>query len=322
MQGCSWHCVYCNQQVITGAGVIPPSAVESYVRGFSPRTEPTLAYYGGSFTALPHDLMAQYLHVANKLYCAGVIAGLRISTRPDALQGEVLAMLAHSCLQTLEIGVQSTDTAVLRRSGRPEVGVQQLQATMDQLRSYPWRTVLQVMPGLPGEDYGSFRRTIRDVCQLAPWGVRLYPTVVLRQTSLDTMYQQGHYKPLGLDEAVERCAWACDELADAGVSVQRLGLQDSESLRSDIVAGPWHPAFGELVQSRRWLLQLQPFRSRVELIRVHPGVHSQLVGQRRCNLHQLQLKKSQVHSDYTLPSGEALVLLEGGEAVSLRLART
>ncbi len=251
--GCPHQCVFCDQHAITGT-VRPPSGAEVAAiireRLAAPRREGEweVAYYGGSFTCLPVERQRELLAPATAAYERGEIAAIRLSTRPDAIDPATVARLAASGVATVELGVQSLDDAVLRAAARGHTAAATC-AAVAALRSGGLHCGLQLMPGLPGEDWPSLIATTQKTLALAPDFVRIYPAVVLAGTELAALAAAGRYRPLTLDAAVARAAYmkiACEQRA---IPVIRVGLQASEELSGAIVAGPYHPAFGALVEA-------------------------------------------------------------------------
>jgi histone acetyltransferase (RNA polymerase elongator complex component) len=257
--GCPHRCVYCRQQMtVSGEPPPTPAAVAELLEGWLPQAGGgEVAFYGGTFTLLPEALQNAYLAVVAGFRRAGRVAGVRVSTRPDAVCVESAARLAAGGVTTVELGCQSFDAGVLARSGRghgPEAGAEAVTA----LRQAGLSVGLQLMPGLPGGDREEALASLESALALRPDLIRLYPAVVPCGTLLADWFRRGVYQPLSLDEAVDWCAdllWRCRQ---AGVAVARIGLQSTPGLDDGtaLVAGPYHPAFGQLVRSRLWLRAL------------------------------------------------------------------
>ena len=207
-----------------------------------------VAFYGGSFTALPIAMQQQLLAPAYQAYQAGRIDGIRISTRPDAISEPIARLLLDYKVSTVEIGVQSLDDDVLAAANRGHT-VEDVQCTMNILTSYPFQVGIQIMPGLPQEDWNSLLLTAGRAVKLKPNFARIYPTVVINQTELAHSYRQGLYQPLSLDEAVKKVAFLKLHFEQNDIPVIRTGLQATEELDkgNTVISGPYHPAFGELV---------------------------------------------------------------------------
>lgn len=316
-QGCPYRCVYCRQEDITGEGgnALDASGVDlrlsEAVRspGFDSARSPEIAFYGGTFTGLPPATMEALLRAAHAWTVHGPFERIRVSTRPDALGEDRLADMRRFGVTTVELGVQSMDDDVLRKTRRGYKSLQ-VEEAVRRLRGFGFRVGVQLMPGLPGDSELRFRETVRRVIELRPDMARLYPTVVLKETRLADWYAQGRYRPFPLDRAVSLCAEACSRFEEAGIPVIRIGLHASPSLREEgrVVAGPFHPAFGFMVRSavyQKTLAALLPPRGEAKEIAVH--VHPRDVplarGYRNRGLREL-ITKTGVETLRILPDGD------------------
>ena len=208
-----------------------------------------LAFYGGSFTCLPISLQESYLRQTAAAMGAGLIRGIRLSTRPDGISAPVLSLLKRYDVGTVELGIQSMDDGALRLSRRGHTALQSVEAVL-LLKDSGFRTGVQLMPGLPGADAESDMTTVRKVIDLAPHMVRIYPTVVVKGTDLHQMYMWGEYQPISLEKAVPLCAEMLLSFQAVDIPVIRLGLQQTARLeRGAVIAGPHHPALRHLVES-------------------------------------------------------------------------
>ena len=314
--GCPHACVFCDQRRISGQlRPVTASEVRSALEGLEGEGY-TLAYYGGSFTALPIPEQEALLGAAQPYVERGKLRCLRVSTRPDAVDERVLELLAHHHVETVELGAQSMDPRVLLQSGRGHGSEDTVRATA-LLREHGFSVILQMMTGLPGADRESDLATAKRLAELRPDGVRVYPTVILRGTALEALWRSGAYAEHTVEEAVERCAAIVPIFESAGIPIIRLGLNPTEELSGgEVVGGAYHPALGELVRSRV-LLE----RARRLLHSVQPGSDvllgicksdvSQLIGQHRCNVlsleREFQLRSLRVRG-LDLPHGELLRL--------------
>jgi histone acetyltransferase (RNA polymerase elongator complex component) len=270
-RGCPHHCLFCNQVKIAGQGTDerPPVAatIEEWLARSPGRAEVQVAFFGGSFTCLPVDDQLAMLSAVQPFISSGRVDCIRLSTRPDCLSGEICRLLKEYRVGVVELGVQSMDDRVLAASRRGHDGDQVKRAVI-LLRRSGFTVGVQLMVGLPGETTRSFLRGIAAVIVMRPDFVRLYPVLVVKDSGLELLYRQGRFRPLSLGAAVALTANACEKLGRAGIKVVRMGLQPSESLAASLVAGPFHPAFGELVQARLWLKKI-----RTELALLGPGEH-------------------------------------------------
>ncbi len=294
--GCPNQCVFCDQKRISGSP-LPVSAQEVAAalekagrRGLTPVE---LAFYGGSFTAVPTRLQQELLEAVQPYRRAGAVTDIRVSTRPDAVDAACLDRLQRYGVTTVELGAQSMDESVLAASGRGHTGKDTRRASA-LVKGAGLKLILQMMTGLPGSDGEKDRATARELIRLAPDGVRIYPTVVIRGTVLEQMWRQGAYPEHTVEQAVSLCADLLPLFEAAGIPVIRLGLNPTEDLSGgEAVAGAYHPALGELVRSevlrRRAAEKLDavPEGSRVTL-HVAPHRLSAMIGWRRSNVTALK----------------------------------
>lgn len=274
-RGCPHHCLFCNQQGISGC--LGKSLTVDEVRATidlwltrGGREEVQAAFYGGSFTCLPLDEQRALLGAVQPYVASGRVHSLRLSTRPDCLDAGVCRMLLDHGVRTVELGVQSLDDQVLRESRRGHDGDQSRQA-ISLLQSWGFAVGVQLLLGLPGETRRSFLRGVTEIARLHPDFVRLYPLLVVEGSGLAERYQRGLYRPLSLGLAVALTAAAHQRLSEKGVRVVRMGLQPCRSLDENYLAGPYHPAFGELVRGRLVFREL-----RARLAGLRPGQHLQV----------------------------------------------
>lgn len=253
--GCPHQCVFCNQRTISGqkTAALPgaKAQIQRWLQWLRPSKANEAAFYGGSFTGLDMDLQKQLLALTDELLEQGIIGSVRLSTRPDYINAEVLSLLREHRVELVELGVQSLDDAVLQRAERGH-DAEAVYTAHKLLKEYGFQTGIQLMVGMPGQDFASVQDTAAMVAQLRPDIARIYPLLVIKDTPLAHSYEQGAFVPLSLEEAVEQSAYLYKTLTQAGIKVIRIGLQPDEELcaAGNIVAGPFHPAMGELVKSR------------------------------------------------------------------------
>lgn len=291
--GCFERCSFCDQGELTGQ-VLRPSVQEleqTLDRMLPAQGQGEVAFYGGTFTRLPLEEQREYLRLVHRFAAAGRVDGSRVSTRPDALDPGSIGLLADGGCRTVEIGCQSFSSEVLRAAGRsyaPEVVAKAVAG----LRARSLQVGLQLMPGLPGGDQQEAWFSLQAALDLQPDFLRIYPTVVFAGTRLATEWSKGSFHPWSLEQAVDCCAemlWCCQR---AGVPVIRLGLQGQSRFEQEKgpLAGPYHPAFGQLVRSKLWQWGLV---AALELEtgcrwQVHPFDLPDALGHRRDNLSHLR----------------------------------
>ncbi len=290
--GCRQHCVFCQQHRISGvdAATTPEQVSQQLAAILPPHGCGEVAFYGGSFTLLDIALQRDYLACVAPFIRGGQVAGIRISTRPDACDSVVAARLKTAGVTTVELGCQSFSSDVLELSQRGH-GPWDAERAVTRLRNEGLRVGLQLMPGLPGGSFAEARYSLAHALRLRPDFLRIYPTVVLTGTALENSWRHGDFVPLTLDEAVELCAellWHCRM---AGMPVIRLGLQSSHELDSGsaVLDGPYHPAFGQLVRSRLWrrALETAAVDSVARQVQVAFADLSDALGHRRANIDYL-----------------------------------
>lgn len=251
--GCPHQCVFCDQKGITGSSTMPAidevkSTIEAYLSTWKGKGLKEAAFYGGSFTGLPLDLQKAYLEAAGEFLKSGRLDSLRLSTRPDYIDKDNVDFLKAHGVGTVELGVQSMDDEVLKKSGRGHTARQTREA-VGFLKEAGISIGLQFMPGLPGDTSETVIHTVIEIINLKPDFVRMYPSLVLKDTPLHRMYLNGDYKPWDLDEMVSVCVEAKRLLDEAGIPIIRMGLQTTDELTRSLVAGPYHPSFRQLVEA-------------------------------------------------------------------------
>lgn len=250
--GCPNQCVFCNQRSISGHGSFREETVaeeiEAALRTLSPDANAEIAFFGGSFTGIDRALMLRLLETAERYVREGCVSGIRLSTRPDYVTPEILEILSRYSVRTVELGLQSMDESVLLASKRGHTAKQAAEACRAVVNA-GFSLVGQMMIGLPQATLESELRTAEEICELGASAARIYPTVVFYETPLCEMVRDGSYKPLSLEEAVMRTAAVLDVFSARGVPCIRIGLCATEALLSAdaVMAGPNHPALGELV---------------------------------------------------------------------------
>ena len=251
--GCPEKCVFCDKGGITGRKGLPyikdvSDTIEAHLstwKGARPlRSE--AAFYGGSFTALPLQTQMSFLEAAHRYVIDGRLDCLRVSTRPDRISPDVLDMLGSFGVKTIELGVQTMSDEVLHLSGRGH-GAQETVESVRLIKERGFEVGLQLMPGLPGDTADGIQETTQAVIALAPDFVRVYPTLVLKGTALHDMYAAGSYRPWTLEDMAKVCGQMQRQFHMAGIRVIRFGLQPTAALEASLVAGPYHPAFRDLL---------------------------------------------------------------------------
>jgi len=298
--GCPHRCLFCNQQAVTGGSDArpDPSRIRAHIDSFlsASRRRPLveIAFFGGTFLGLPKTAVDRMLALAAEFVADGRADGIRFSTRPDTVDPRRIDWIRRYPVTTVELGVQSLDDRVLSECRRGHTPADAA-AAIDRIRSVGCRIGMQLMIGLPGQGRASVLETASLAADLAPDFVRIYPTLVLEGSPLAERYRKGRFLPLSLEDAVEQAAAAYRLFAERGIPVVRMGLQPTADLESGgrILAGPYHPAFGEQVRSAALHEKLAQAMNRIRLrgktvrITVHPTRESQLRGPGSHHLQRL-----------------------------------
>ncbi|MBO5106528.1 MAG: radical SAM protein [Clostridia bacterium] len=295
--GCPNQCSFCNQNTITGEKISPTKddvikAVETAAAhpSYNPKNT-ELAFFGGSFTAIEKGYMCELLDAGYIYVKNGTVSGIRISTRPDAISPEILELLKQKGVTAIELGCQSLDDTVLRLNHRGHT-VEDVKKACSLIKQYGFSLGLQMMTGLLGDTDEKAILTAEKIIQFGADTVRIYPTLLLKGTYLYSLYKKGEYEPQSLEQAVELVSKLLIIFEKANISVIRVGLHTVEV--DGFVTGPWHPAFGELSQSRVLLKKVFKIikdknipKGDIE-IRLPKHKISAMVGQKRENIIKLQ----------------------------------
>ncbi len=328
--GCRKRCLFCNQK-ISSQGFPSPTAVRNFIETSLAQIpdnkkdrEKQVAFYGGSFTAIPRDGQIRYLTEVQPFLVSGQIDSIRVSTRPDALDEETLAVLKEYGVRTIELGVQSMIDEVLSLSRRGHRAEDTASATL-RLKQWGFEVGHQLMIGLPGDTCDRFLQTLDRVIELKPDFVRIHPTLVLRGAPLENLWKEGKYIPLSIEETIDWLKRGLIRLENSPISVARMGLQPTDDLRRSFLAGPYHPALRQLVAGSIFfdmavsLLQTSKEKGQAQFF-CHPKEISNLRGQKNENI--LKLKKLFNLSDILIDGKQALPrgylrLQNQGEEISI-----
>ena len=314
--GCPHTCSFCNQRTISGQSAQPsPEEVARVLHEDLERLKQRggeyygreLAFFGGSFTAIDREYMVSLLEAAQP-YLGRSVAGIRCSTRPDCIDSDVLGLLKRYGVTAIELGAQSMDDRVLSLNERGHTAAQVEEASR-LIREHDIELGLQMMTGLYGDTDRGAVETARRLAALKPTTVRIYPTVVLRGTTLGQLFESGDYTPQTLEQAVEQCATLLEFFAGRGIRVIRLGLHASPDVEENYLAGAYHPALRELCEGRIYLRRmLSGLKNSPEIkgFAVHPTELSKALGQRRCNIAELSkhMDDPVIKADQQIAPGE------------------
>lgn len=291
--GCPNMCSFCNQRYITGQTIAPKvqdivdavKVATSSKKYDAQKTE--IAFFGGSFTAIDYNYMVKLLECAYGFVKEGIVSGIRISTRPDAIDDNILILLKQYGVTSIELGAQSLNDNVLKLNNRSHTANDVINAS-NLIKKYGFSLGLQMMTGLFGDCDEYAIDTAKKIIELCPNTVRIYPTIVLKSTDLAALYYDKKYKPQTIDEAVALCSKLLNLFNAANIKVIRLGLHSIEN--NSYVAGPWHPAFSELCYSNIYFCNAKKLLSErgKYILYVNPSNISKMTGQKRKNIINLE----------------------------------
>lgn len=301
--GCPNDCVFCNQKKISGYYKTPTmndveNTIEQYLKYSTKYSSIEIGFYGGSFTGVDEKLQLQLLEVANKYLFSNKIHNIRLSTRPDYINDHILDYLKEYKVGTIELGVQSLDNEVLRISNRGHTK-EHVYDAVKRIKLHEFELGIQTMIGLPGDDESKAIKTAEEVLRLNPSVVRIYPTLVIKDTELENSYLNGSYVPLSLLEAVNICKKLFKIYYKNKINLIRVGLQPTENIYEgrDVVAGPFHPAFRQLVEAdlvldylKNEIIQKKLENSQIIIIKAQVELHSLIIGQKKCNVDYIKSK--------------------------------
>ena len=301
--GCPHQCSFCNQKSITGVQYQPtPEDVDNAVYtalAFQKKYDYEIAFFGGSFTAINREYMLSLLNAAYKYVTSGDVRGIRLSTRPDAIDREVLDILKSYDVTSIELGAQSMCDEVLSANLRGHTS-DDVANSSRLIKEYGFSLGLQMMTGLYKSSYDRDVYTAKRIIELAPETVRVYPTITLGGTMLGDLYLKGEYIPQTLDESVDLCALLLKMFWKNNIEVIRLGLHYSEDLKKGMLFNNYHPAFKELCESKIFIDEFRKqfgidenacFNESVNVtVSINPKSVSKFVGQGRENIKRLALQ--------------------------------
>jgi radical SAM enzyme (TIGR01210 family) len=325
-KGCPNDCVFCNQRKITGqASTYDYKKIEGEIKtalstiDLNKKPIVEIAFYGGSFTAIDGKSQETLLAIGKKYIEQYQLEGMRISTRPDYINEEILDRLEKYGVKIIELGVQSLDTTVLKASNRGHES-EIVYRSAQLIKAYGFTLGIQLMIGLPGDTNKKSMDTVKRVIELQPEISRIYPTLVIKDTALEEMYNQGLYQPLSLEEAIELSKNMYHLLFTNNIQVIRIGLQPTKNILEgeDVVAGPFHSSFRSLVISR-YIYDLVTdaigdFKGETIVFELNNKDISYLVGDKRSNkikiTEKYKLKEFKIESNSEIKRGKIIIKFE------------
>lgn len=295
-EGCPHRCSFCNQKTISGKVTALKTeeidkAVEIALNSID-CNEGEIAFFGGSFTAIDKDYMTELLDKAYAYVKKGLFKGIRVSTRPDCITREILDTLKNYGVTAIELGCQSMDDSVLMLNTRGHSQADVIESA-SLIKEYGFELGVQMMTGLYADSNDGAINTAEKLIALAPDTVRIYPTIVLEGTRLCELYRKGEYAPQSIDEAARLCKTLLMMFEAKGIKVIRLGLHSGGNVEDGYVAGPYHPAFREICESKIYLdnvlaeLEEKAIKQGKIEITVGSSFVSMLTGQKKVNILKL-----------------------------------
>lgn len=314
-QGCPQRCIFCHQPYITGVSPdvsIGPQEVRNAIdtalqepRSRQKAVRFEVAFYGGTFTGLPGYIQEQLLRTAEAYVRRGDLDGIRLSTHPAMFDDATFVRLQAFAVTMVEVGVQSFDNQILRTARRGH-SAEEAEAVIRRLHDCGMGVGIHLMVGLPGDTHTISLASAQRAIALQPEAIRIHPTLIFRHTALETLYQQQRYTPWTLDESVTICKAMLQCFRAHQIPVIRIGLQPTDSMRVNLVAGPYHPAFRQLVEAELMYDQLNaacraraPLPAALTIFAAPPDI-STVRGQKNANISRLQ-QRFHLHTVRVLP---------------------
>ena len=303
--GCPHNCIFCNQKQISGQTKMVTAkdveeTIEYYLKNFKDDNKYVeVAFFGGSFTAIEKEKQEELLKAVQKYIEDKKVNSIRISTRPDAIDKDILKMLKKYHVKTIELGVQSMNNYILKRSERGHT-VEDVKKASKLIRWHGFILGHQMMVGLPESTKQDEINTAKELIKLKPKIVRVYPVLVIKDTPLAKEYEDGEYTPLTVTQAVERCKDIVTLFNKNKINVIRIGLQNTEEISdpteksSQVVAGPFHPAFRQLVESSMWydsiVNEIKKINTKVMKVKIiaNPENINNIIGHKKENVLKLK----------------------------------
>ena len=294
--GCPNDCVFCNQKHITGnlsevSEEEIEKIIEEHLLTVPEDSYKEIAFFGGSFTGISEELQERYLKFAYRYIEEGKVQGIRLSTRPDYINKQILDRLKKYGVTSIELGVQSFDEEVLRLSNRGHTA-EDVKNAVAEIRRYNFSLGLQMMTGLPGDTDEKSIETAKKIIAMKPDFVRIYPTLVIKDTELFNMYKRGEYVPQGLDEAVGLSAKLLRMFEEKKIKVIRVALMTTDEISpgGKLEAGPFHSSFRELCESRIYLEKIldEIGVKKCVTLRVNPKEVSKVIGNKKKNISEFE----------------------------------
>ncbi len=304
-KGCPNDCIFCNQKSISGQTkpinkqeII--DTIETFLQSFKQEEKYIeIAFFGGSFTGIDMKEQEELLKIAHEYIKAGKVDSIRVSTRPDYIDKQRLSLLKKYGVKTIELGVQSTNDYILKKCKRGHT-FEDVKKASKLIRRMGFVLGHQMMIGLPESNKLDEIRTAKDLAKLKPKIVRLYPVLVIKNTQLEKEYYDKKYEPISLTHAIETCKELFYYFSSKKITVIRMGLQNTDiisnpgNIESEVVAGPYHEAFGQLVEDSIWydiiVSKIKKFNTKILEIEIeaNPENINNIIGHKKQNLKKFK----------------------------------
>lgn len=304
-KGCPNDCIFCNQRKISGelkdvTGKDVKDTIEYYLSNFKDDSKYVeVAFFGGSFTGIGKDKQEELLEAANEYIKQGKVSSIRISTRPDYIDKNILKFLKKYNVKTIELGVQSANNYILNKCRRGH-DFEDVKKASKLIRRKRFILGHQMMVGLPESTLLDEINTAKSLIKLKPKIVRIYPVLVIKGTQLEKDFLNEEYVPLTIEQGVERSKEVLKLFNSKNIRVIRIGLQTTDEITSpeaegsQVVAGPYHPAFRQLVESGLWydcvVEKIKKFNTKVKQVEISANELNvnNIIGHKRENIEKLK----------------------------------
>ena len=303
--GCPNDCIFCNQRSISGQQKMITAedvrkTIEFYLENIKEKdAKKEVAFFGGSFTGIEEEKQEEFLQIAYEYIKQGKIESIRISTRPDYIDKKILKRLKKYKVETIELGVQSANDYILKKANRGHT-FEDVKRASKRIRWHGFKLGHQMMVGLPESTRIDEINTAKELIKLKPKMVRIYPVLVIKNTKLEKDFMEEKYTPLTVVQAVETCKELVTMFNRKGIEVIRVGLQNTDEITdpnikgSEVVAGPYHPAFRQLVESGLWydtiVAKIKQLNVKIKKVQVtvNPQDVNNVIGHKRENIEKLK----------------------------------
>lgn len=181
-------------------------------------------YIKGCFDAMNTD-MAPSLEesIRRNETAARRCVGLTVETKPDWFFEKDIDLALSYGTTKVELGVQILHEKALRLNGRGH-GIDEVVKSTKLSKDAGLKIVYHVMPGMYGtsieDDRKSFDQMISDP-RFKPDMLKIYPTLVVRGTSLYNLWKQGKYVPADTEAVAELVSYFMEKMPP-WIRVQRM----------------------------------------------------------------------------------------------------